>query len=112
MRVISGHSSYKEQLNCSFQGNANLDKRLRLSQHEKCRPEVRMNSDLALWFGWQADAPAIEPDLDVKPGMIRALDKPGVPGVAPGLRRAFEIDPRTALEVDFALRRLPATAAQ
>ena len=81
-------------------------------------PAVRMNSALALGFGRKKDALdpllvalATETDVEVKRGMIRALGELGLPGAAPGLRRASEVDSRVAAEAEAALRRLPAAPA-
>lgn len=81
-------------------------------------PAVRMNSALALGFGRKKDALdpllvalATETDVEVKRGMIRALGELGLPGAAPGLRRASEVDSSVAAEAEAALRRLPAAPA-
>lgn len=79
---------------------------------------VRLNSALALGFGRKTDALdpllvalANEKDVEVKRGMILALGELGLPGAAPEIRRASEVDPRIAPEAQAALRRLPAAAA-
>ena len=79
---------------------------------------VRLNSALALGFGRKTEALdpllvalANEKDVEVKRGMILALGELGLPGAAPEIRRASEVDPRIAPEAQAALRRLPAAAA-
>ena len=81
-------------------------------------PAVRVNSALALGFGRKGEAMdpllialAVESDVDVKRGIIRALGELGAAGARPGLRRASEVEPRLAADVEAALRRLPAVSA-